>query len=157
MGTNLELRELYVKLGTLQNQKTAAADMAFAAAVNVDDVDNGIGPVGDDAASTGISTFRKISMELRGLVCGNSELKQAAQGAGLTEDKVKEVVAGIVASALGLGGAWPAIVAGIVVTLFYDTAVPLICQKWAAWNSNPNSDAYQPNLALPADTMHEGG
>ncbi|WP_346824857.1 hypothetical protein ACEN2Y_09965 [Ralstonia solanacearum] len=104
MGTNLELRELYVKLGTLQNQKTAAADMAFAAAVNVDDVDNGIGPVGDDAASTGISTFRKISMELRGLVCGNSELKQAAQGAGLTEDKVKEVVAGIVASALGLGG-----------------------------------------------------
>ncbi|MHC6050615.1 hypothetical protein ACYT84_02390 [Ralstonia solanacearum] len=153
MGTNLELRELYVKLGTLQNQKTAAADMAFAAAVN----DNGIGPAGDDAASTGISTFRKISMELRGLVCGNSELKQAAQGAGLTEDKVKEVVAGIVASALGLGGAWPAIVAGIVVTLFYDTAVPLICQKWAAWNSDPNSDAYQPNLPLPADTMHEGG
>lgn len=45
MGTNLELRELYVKLGTLQNQKSAVADMAFEAAVNVDD--NGIGPAGD--------------------------------------------------------------------------------------------------------------
>ncbi|MDO3524736.1 hypothetical protein [Ralstonia pseudosolanacearum] len=148
MGKNLALQKLYVELGTLQNQKNAVADMAFAAAVNVGDVDSGIGPAGDDAESTGISTFRRISIALRDQVCGNSELQHAAQGAGLTEDKVKEVVAGIAASVPGLGGAWPAIVAGIVVTLFFDTAAPLICQKWAAWNSNPSSDAYQPNPAL---------
>ncbi|WP_055336025.1 hypothetical protein [Ralstonia solanacearum] len=145
MGTNLALRKLYVELGALQNQKSAMENMAFAGTA---DINSGIGPMGDDAESTGISTFRKISKALRGQLCGNSELTQAAQGAGLTQAKVKEVVAGIAASALGLGGAWPAIVAGIVVTLFFDKAAPLICQKWAKWNDDPGSDAYQSNPAL---------
>ncbi|MGA4113903.1 hypothetical protein ACI2T3_23245 [Ralstonia nicotianae] len=151
METNLALQQLYIQLGALQSQDSAVMDHAFLAApAHVGDVENGIEPGGGgDAESAGISTFRRISVVLQGQVCGkSSELQGAAQGAGLTEAKVKEFVAGIVASALGLGGAWPAIVAGIVVTLFFDTAAPLICQKWAQWNSNPSSDAYQPNPAF---------
>lgn len=156
MGTNLALQKLYVELGALQNQISAVGIMAPAP---VADVDSGIGigfeGTGDDAESTGISTFRKISMVLQEQVCGNSEWRQAAKGAGLTEDKAKEVIAGIVASALGLGGAWPAIVAGIAVSLFFDTVAPKICAKWAAWNSNSNPNAYQADPVL--DTMHIGG
>ncbi|WP_275719539.1 hypothetical protein [Ralstonia solanacearum] len=160
MGTNLALQKLYVELSTLPSQKSGVADVEFEANINVGD--NDLGHASGNAEATGISKFRKISMALQGQVCGNSTWQQAVQGAGLTEDKAKEVIAGIVASALGLGGAWPAIVAGIVVALFFDEAAPLICQKWAEWNGSSDSNAYPADQVLEQpgpvlDPIHDGG
>lgn len=134
MAEDASLQDLYAQLGNLQLEETQV---------------EGVDLDGTDPTATGISTFRKISVDLQKEACGsNSELQKVAGDAGLTEDKVKTFLEGVVTTVLKLGGSWPVVIATIACDLFFDLAAPEICKKWAAWNADPASSPYQANPAI---------
>jgi hypothetical protein len=121
-------QELALRLKGIAEDPSRAGDLRLA----VDHAPDLMGPL-DDLQDFGRRFFARFLPEAYRLVCGNEdaeERKKVQDAFGIGPEAVGAAIAGAVVSGFGLAPAAAAVVAALILRLFFRPAYQAMCEVW---------------------------